>query len=75
MPLLYGEGKRAFIRPHEEIIKESSDQSTLALNPVNDSGMYEKELFGNVLAKSPKLSPSLGTLFPSQVRLDDNPIR
>lgn len=30
MPLLYGEGERAFVRLQEEIIKESSDQSILA---------------------------------------------
>jgi hypothetical protein len=30
MPLLYGEGKRAFIRLQEEIMKETDDQSLFA---------------------------------------------
>jgi hypothetical protein len=54
MPLLYGEGKRAFIRLQEEILKETSDQSILAWNPLDDYGMYLKELSGSVLAASPK---------------------
>ena len=32
MPLLYGEGRRAFFRLQEEIMKTSSDQSILAFN-------------------------------------------
>jgi hypothetical protein len=37
MPLLYGEGERAFIRLQEEILKESSDQSIFLWKP-NDVG-------------------------------------
>ena len=33
MPLLYGEGQKAFIRLQEEIIKESDDQSIFAWEP------------------------------------------
>ncbi|GIZ49909.1 hypothetical protein CKM354_001292600 [Cercospora kikuchii] len=33
MPLLYGEGRKAFIRLQEEIIKSSSDMSFLAFGP------------------------------------------
>ncbi|KAI2463328.1 heterokaryon incompatibility protein-domain-containing protein [Annulohypoxylon bovei var. microspora] len=33
MPLVYGEGKRAFVRLQEEIIKESDDQSIFAWCP------------------------------------------
>jgi hypothetical protein len=54
MPLLYGEGKRAFIRLQEEILKETSDQSILAWNPLDGDGMHLKELSGSVLAASPK---------------------
>jgi hypothetical protein len=54
MPLLYGEGQRAFIRLQEEILKETSDQSILAWNPIDSDGMYLKELSGSVLAASPK---------------------
>lgn len=34
MPLLYGEGDRAYIRLQEEILKQSSDQSLFAWNPL-----------------------------------------
>lgn len=34
MPLLYGEGDRAFIRLQEEILRQSSDQSLFAWNPL-----------------------------------------
>lgn len=37
MPLLYGEGPKAFIRLQEEIIKESTDQSLFAWKAPNDS--------------------------------------
>lgn len=36
MPLLYGEGEKAFIRLQEEIIKQSADQSILAWAPKLD---------------------------------------
>lgn len=35
MPLLYGEGEKAFVRLQEEIMKNSEDQSLLAWNPVD----------------------------------------
>lgn len=34
MPLLYGEGSKAFIRLQEEIMKESNDQSIFAWGPI-----------------------------------------
>ena len=49
MPLLYGEGKRAFTRLQEEILKESHDQSILAWGyqlPLNGRG-------GGLFARSP----------------------
>jgi hypothetical protein len=36
MPLLYGEGKRAFIRLQEEIMKHSDDQSLFAWGDIHD---------------------------------------
>jgi hypothetical protein len=39
MPLLYGEGDRAFIRLQEEILKRSSDQSLFAWNPLREDNM------------------------------------
>src|SRR3984957_19837426 len=49
MPLLYGEGERAFIRLQEEILKESHDQSILAWgyrSPLNGQ-------CGGLFARSP----------------------
>lgn len=38
MPLLYGEGIKAFIRLQEEIIKDSEDQSLFAWQHLKDLG-------------------------------------
>jgi hypothetical protein len=50
MPLLYGEGDKAFLRLQEEIMKESNDQSILAWDATN----YDQrvEVMGG-LARSP----------------------
>ncbi|KAI5997083.1 heterokaryon incompatibility protein-domain-containing protein [Pisolithus albus] len=37
MPMLYGEGKKAFIRLQQEIIRNSSDQSIFAWKPTNET--------------------------------------
>jgi hypothetical protein len=52
MPLLYGEGKKAFIRLQEEIMKESDDHSLFAWDFQED---YEREpfKFRSVLADNP----------------------
>lgn len=57
MPLLYGEGAHAFIRLQEEILKQSSDQSLFAWNPmlvgtVHNSASIDGLLCG-ILAPSP----------------------
>jgi WW domain/Heterokaryon incompatibility protein (HET) len=40
MPLLYGEGKRAFLRLQEEIVKKSDDESIFAwCSPIPDFGL------------------------------------
>jgi Heterokaryon incompatibility protein (HET) len=52
MPLLYGEGNKAFLRLQEEIIKLSNDDSILAWEFVDD---IEHEIFENqLLAPSPE---------------------
>ena len=40
MPMLYGEGKKAFIRLQEEIIKKSNDLSIFAWTPDSQMGDY-----------------------------------
>jgi hypothetical protein len=49
MPLLYGEGKKAFIRLQEEILKETNDQSLIAWGFNSEQPLIE-----TVIAKSPK---------------------
>ncbi|KAH8751898.1 heterokaryon incompatibility protein-domain-containing protein, partial [Hyaloscypha finlandica] len=41
MPLLYGEGDRAFIRLQEETLKQSSDQSLFAWNPLVEKPYWD----------------------------------
>jgi hypothetical protein len=57
MPLLYGEGARAFIRLQEEILKQSSDQSLFAWNPasagVEHGSTSVDRLLCGILAPSP----------------------
>jgi hypothetical protein len=48
MPLLYGEGKRAFLRLQEEIIRRSTDQSLLAWGDERQGSSIE------ILADSPR---------------------
>lgn len=48
MPLLYGEGRKAFLRLQEEIIRTTSDQSILAHDQPNWMG-----LTGGILANEP----------------------
>ncbi|PMD40856.1 hypothetical protein L207DRAFT_512299 [Hyaloscypha variabilis F] len=67
MPLLYGEGERAFIRLQEEILKQSSDQSLFAWNPTREdldpSGRYPS-LCG-IFAKSPLCFADTGHILQS----------
>ncbi|KIK20667.1 hypothetical protein PISMIDRAFT_682062, partial [Pisolithus microcarpus 441] len=37
MPMLYGEGKKAFLRLQQEIIRKSSDQTIFAWNPTGET--------------------------------------
>ncbi|KAJ2988428.1 hypothetical protein NUW58_g3983 [Xylaria curta] len=59
MPLLYGEGSKAFRRLQEEIIKASDDHSILTFNPTDSQD--------SLLADHPRLFRDLGKIQP---RLD-----
>jgi hypothetical protein len=54
MPLLYGEGEKAFIRLQEEILKRSNDHSLFAWTAPKPNGIDKVEpLLGGFLASSP----------------------
>jgi hypothetical protein len=57
MPMLYGEGERAFIRLQEEIIKVSDDHSIFAWRSFRKDESYESS--GGLLATHPSLSDTL----------------
>ena len=63
MPMLYGEGSRAFIRLQEEILKEIDDQSLLAWG--YEEEMKESRLVG-VFADSPAAFAASGNIVPCQ---------
>ena len=60
MPLLYGEGEKAFIRLQEEIMKNSDDHSLFAWT---DPDAKEDDQYG-VLAKKPGLFAQSGNIRP-----------
>src|SRR5438046_10174986 len=57
MPMLYGEGKKAFIRLQEEIMKVSDDHSLFAWKSSNNHG--------GLLATSPAAFFNSGQIIPS----------
>ena len=57
MPMLYGEGERAFIRLQEEIMKVSDDHSLFAWS--------SKEDHGGILATSPAAFADSGNIIPT----------
>jgi hypothetical protein len=57
MPLLYGEGSKAFLRLQEEIIKQSTDMSIFAW-----CSEVKKQKYTGLLASSPKQFESMHTL-------------
>lgn len=67
MPLLYGEGKRAFTRLQEEIMKVSDDQSLFAwgieTTKYVHTGRYGLQLRG-ILAQSPAEFAEAGAIVP-----------
>ncbi|KAH9235862.1 hypothetical protein K456DRAFT_1771033 [Colletotrichum gloeosporioides 23] len=62
MPLLYGEGSRAFIRLQEEILKETADQSLFlwALSSISSQGPSGAPALRGLLANSPDAFSGLG---------------
>lgn len=52
MPLLYGEGNKAFVRLQEEIMKSSNDQTLFAWHNEEDEPSLKP--FVGILAESPK---------------------
>lgn len=63
MPLLYGEGKKAFFLLQEEILKESDDQSIFAWN-YNGVHGYGENWIGGPLADSPSRFEQSGNIIP-----------
>lgn len=63
MPLLYGEGMKAFERLQEEIIKSSNDQSLFAWGLHDEASLTEREYRG-YLAKSPTEFAEAGAIVP-----------
>jgi hypothetical protein len=57
MPLLYGEGAKAFQRLQEEIMKQSDDHSLLAWAQIDSSGVVEA-----LLAPSPAYFEECGNI-------------
>jgi hypothetical protein len=62
MPLLYGEGRKAFIRLQEEIIKNSADMSIFAWTQTLES--YELDRNNGALATDPSAFKSCGDVIP-----------
>ena len=52
MPMLYGEGEKAFLRLQEEVVKKSTDMSIFAWTNEFDVNMF-KSKFSGLLASSP----------------------
>lgn len=63
MPLLYGEGHKAFIRLQEEIMRKSDDHSLFAWRIAKDS-TYRPLASHGLLADSPKGFATTGTASP-----------
>ncbi|RCI10713.1 hypothetical protein L249_5156 [Ophiocordyceps polyrhachis-furcata BCC 54312] len=62
MPMLYGEGQRAFLRLQEEIMKQSDDQSLFAWVDVDAS----VDAYRGLLASSPRSFAYSNSVFPYQ---------
>jgi hypothetical protein len=77
MPMLYGEGNKAFIRLQEEIMKTSIDHSILAWGFSGFSGAARhsesKIQISDLLASSPRDFHSCGMICRRIVKVDDGP--
>ncbi|KAF9891403.1 hypothetical protein FE257_004259 [Aspergillus nanangensis] len=69
MPLLYGEGAKAFIRLQEEIMSDSDDQTLFAWN--NDEVTEDQP--SGLLARSPKDFRASGDIFPFKFSRESTP--
>ncbi|PYI03349.1 HET-domain-containing protein [Aspergillus sclerotiicarbonarius CBS 121057] len=72
MPLLYGEGERAFIRLQEEIIKESDDQTIFAWRRSAEFDDWFPEQTG-LLAQSPTDFKHSGKMVPFHFLKENTP--
>ncbi|EPE26469.1 HET-containing protein [Glarea lozoyensis ATCC 20868] len=70
MPLLYGEGKSAFIRLQEEILKDSDDHSIFAWD-FQDGHEREMFRFRGVLADDPSRFAASAFIAPGSRRSED----
>lgn len=68
MPMLYGEGEKAFIRLQEEIAKETNDLTLFAWQAVGTdqggSGQSASQKYRGILAKSPAEFANSGDVVP-----------
>lgn len=71
MPLIYGEGKKAFLRLQEEIIKTVDDQSIFAWTIPKP--MYDTSYFYGLLAESPSAFRYTGRKVSLLARSDQRP--
>ena len=72
MPLLYGEGRKAFLRLQEEIIKNSNDQTLLAwgFGIPPDSALLSHS--SGCFADSPKVFTGCSNVVPFESSLDES---
>ncbi|KAF2727826.1 HET-domain-containing protein, partial [Polyplosphaeria fusca] len=76
MPLLYGEGEKAFTRLQEEIMKDSEDQSLFCWRPPNASEIWDLDLIlpirpeegRGIFARHPSEFSDAGAVRPSSSR-------
>ncbi|KAM5447328.1 hypothetical protein MaudCBS49596_006092 [Microsporum audouinii] len=66
MPMLYGEGEKAFLRLQEEIMKQSDDHTLFAWKSSDPN-------YRGLFAKSPAAFIDSGRLIPSAVKWNDSP--
>lgn len=76
MPMLYGEGKRAFIRLQEEIMRQSDDQTLFAWTRSSGSSSSPADAettYHGLLAQSPADFRDSGEFVQSQQRFNRSP--
>lgn len=73
MPMLYGEGKRAFIRLQEEIMKHSDDHSIFAWSNIRNGPSTTRVTRSGLLATSPSAFASSCNAIRSSNQLNRSP--